>query len=105
MHEIAKSSSVAFSILILSTAGFPKVCDRGKLRVQRTAYVGSIGMISESGRQGDGKVHTCVPAVIQIIDGSLCLGFPFISRIYVANEVVPNVVAHLGRSASVNGKS
>jgi hypothetical protein len=97
VHEIAKSSSVAFSILVLSTTGFPKVCDRGKLRIQRTAYLRSVGMISESGRPGDGKVHTCVPAVIQVINGSLCLRFPFISRIYVANEVVSNVVAHLGR--------
>ena len=98
MHEIAKSSSVAFSIFVLSTTGFPKVCDRGKLRVQRTAYLRSVKMIAGRG----GKVHTCIPAVIQVINGSLCLGFPLISCIYVADKVVPNVVAHLaGRRISL----
>lgn len=97
MHEVAKSSTIAFSIFVLSTAGFPKVCDRGKFRVQWTSLLSSVRVASESGTQANDKAHTCIPAVIQVIDGILCLGFPFIPRIYVANKVVTYVVAHLNR--------
>ena len=41
--------------------------------------------------------HTCIPTIIQVIDGSLSLCFPFITRIYIANEVITNVVTHLDK--------
>ena len=95
MHEIAKSASVAFSVFVLSTAGFSKICDRRKFCIQWAALLRSVRVISTSDGQVNGKVHTCIPPIIQVINGSLSLGFPFISRIYVANKVISDVVAHL----------
>lgn len=42
-------------------------------------------MIPESGGKENNKEHTCIPPIIQVVDSSLCLSFPLISRIYVAN--------------------
>lgn len=39
--------------------------------------------------------RTCIPAVVQIVDGRLCLSLPLVPCIYITNQVVTDVVANL----------
>lgn len=50
--------------------------------------------------------RTGIPPLVQIIDGRLSFGFPFIPRINIANEVVTDIVADLEtRVVSFKGKN
>jgi len=49
--------------------------------------------------------RTSIPPLVQIIDSRLSLGFPFVPRINIANEVVTDIVADLEtRVVSFNGE-
>jgi len=74
MHEIAKPSAVTFSVFVLAAACFPEVGHRGQLSVKRAPSV---------------------PTFIQVVYSGLCLRLPLVSRIYVPNEVVSNVVTNM----------
>jgi hypothetical protein len=41
------------------------------------------------------ELLTSIPPIIQIINCELCLGLPFVPGVYVTDEVVPDIVAHL----------
>jgi hypothetical protein len=40
-------------------------------------------------------IRTGVPPFVAVVNCSLSLGFPFIACIYVANQVVTDIVAYL----------
>jgi hypothetical protein len=37
--------------------------------------------------------RTCVPALVQVVDCSLSLRLPLVAGIYVANKMIPYIVA------------
>jgi len=74
MHEIAETATIALSIFVLPAASLPKVCD---------------------GREFGVQWATCIPPLIAVIYSCLCLRFPFVTGIYIADQMVANVVTDM----------
>ena len=81
MHEVAKASSVAFAVLVLSTACLTEIRNWGKFCIQRSA---------------------CIPPVVQILDRGLRFRFPFETSIHVSDEMVANVITYLWDSSELS---
>jgi hypothetical protein len=91
VHKIAEAAPVAFTVLILATARFTEVGYRRELRIEWATWRQGLGIIlirTYFGRTG-------VPPLVEIIDSCLSFGFPFITRINIANEVVTDIVTDL----------
>ena len=71
MHEVAETTTVAFTVFVLATASLPEVGDWGELRIERAAGI---------------------PPVIEMIDGCLRLCLPLIPSIHISNQMVSNIV-------------
>ena len=79
MHEVAETSSIAFSVFVLSATRLAEVRDWGELCIQRS---------------------TSVPSVVQVLNSGLCFCFPFETSVHVADQMVAHVVAYLFRILS-----
>ncbi len=91
VHEVAKAPTIAFSVLVLTTTSFTEICDRRQLCIQRSPCDKSKSQC----RRSIIKLLTCVPTIIQIINGCLCLGLPLESGVNIANEMIAYVVTYL----------
>jgi len=74
VHKVAKATAITFAVFVLTATGFAKIRHRRKFGIERA---------------------TCIPAFVAVVNSSLCFGFPFISRIDIANEVIPHVIADM----------
>lgn len=72
MHEIAMSPPCAFTHLVLSTTRFSEIRDGAEFAMKRFGGV---------------------PSIVERVDGRLRFRFPFVARVYVALEVITDVVA------------
>ena len=95
MHKVAEPPAVTFAILILTATGFPEISDRGKLRVEWS----SLNEVSDIFLSRRFLRPTCIPAIIQVINGCLCLCFPFVASIHVSDQMVTNIIANLNKFA------
>ena len=80
VHKVAEAAAVAFVGFVLAAAGFAKVGDGAEL-----------------GEEGAGVE----PAVVEGVYGALCVFFPCVAGIDVADEMVADIVAdvHLDQLA------
>jgi len=74
VHKVAEATAVTLAVLVLTATSFAKICHRRKFGIERT---------------------TCVPALVAVVNGSLCFGFPFVSCINISNEVISHIVANM----------
>jgi len=74
MHKVAKTTAVAFSIFVLPATRLTEVGDWGELGIQWPASV---------------------PTIVEIVNGSLGFRLPLKASVYVSNEVIANIVAHM----------
>lgn len=74
MHEVAKSTPVAFTVFVLAAACFAEVSDWRQFCVQWP---------------------TSIPAIVEVVYCGLSLRLPFIPSIHVPDEMVSDIVTYM----------